>query len=593
MKEKRDGQVHNEQSIFNNIKMTLSNQHQHLFPLSLLLTTSLALGLILIYNNYFDDDAVWNVLIPLKLGMLSLKNIRPYTLLLPLILLASSSYVDIVVGYVILGICAGVGTAFLVYWITTTLTKNRIVGILCMFLVLIINGFHFILRNLDDNIFPLPFILLSFYILFVETQQSPENRRIRRIFVGGLLLSIAIAFHLQTVILILLLVFFILTDYRIQLKRRVLNILIAFLGLISFFMPLLFLVMSARGPLSIESLTTPTNYFQSFNKDFLLARKPTVTVLIDWFVLWLVSMIMFFSPFLWLASPGTLFFVSSLIWFGILMGVPLFSLLKPFQEQNKTNLFIIWGYLVFLLTSISAFLFASEQIDINYERWAHAIPFLVINLGIGLNTISKTPNFWNRFSQKFHISGPLKGFASLKRWVSGNRLFGLLMVCLVLAKYSAGFAYAVLSPTRNDWPYPNKVIFEDIAQSVPENAPLILGDFFDWQMVSYYRFGWTLFITWDGRLQEAFISDQGRFSSRLGVYNLNVSSILSMLRTFLDRGIIVFAHEEAIPFLKAHGFDIDYNLTVYKEFRHWSPLDLIKGERNPNRIYTLKRRSEG
>ena len=592
MKEKRDGEVHNEQSIFNNIKMTLSNQHQHLFPLSLLLTTSLALGLILFYNNYFDDDAVWNVLIPLKHGMLSLKNIRPYALLLPLILLASNSYVDIVVGYVILGICAGAGTAFLVYWITTSLTKNRIVGILCMFLVLIINGFHFILRNIDDNIFPLPFILLSFYLLFVETQKSPENRRIRRIFVGGLLLSIAIAFHLQTVILILLLVFFILIDYRIQLKRRVLNILIAFLGIISIFMPLLFLVMSARGQLSIESLTTPTNYFQSFNQDFLLARNPTVTVLIDWFILWLVSMIMFFSPFLWLASPGTLFFVSSIIWFGILMGVPLFSLLKPFQEQNKTNLFIIWGYLVFLLTSISAFLFASEHIDINYERWAHAIPFLVINFGIGLNTISKTPNFWNRISQKFHISSPLKGFASLKRRISNIRLIGLLMVCLVLAKYSAGFAYAVLSPTRNDWPYPNKAIFEDIAQSVPENAPLILGDFFDWQMVSYYRFGWTLFITWDGRLQEALISDQGRFSSRLGIYKLNVSSILSMLCTFLDQGIIVFAHEEAIPFLKAHGFDIDYNLTIYKEFRYWSPLDLIKGERNPNRIYTLTRRSE-
>ena len=591
MSDERDGQVHEEQSIFEYLKSTLSNQRQHLFPLSLLLMTSLALGLIIFYSFSLDGDAIYDVLAPLKLGMLSLRNIRPYALLLPLILLVNNSYLDPLIVYFILSFCVGVGTAFLVYWITISQTNNRIVAILCMFLVLIINGFYVILRSLDDNILPLPFILLSFYLLFVETQQPAENRRMRRTFAGGLLLSIAIAFHLQTVILMPGLVLCIFTDYRVQFKRRVLNSLIAFLGIVSFFMPLLFLVMNARGALSIKGLTTLSAYSSYFYRTswYFPAKERTVSELIDWVLQWLAGMITSSSPFLLLASQGMLFYVSSITWFGILLGVPLFSLLKSFQEQKKKNLFVPWGYLVFLLTSISAFLFAPHD----PERWAQAIPFLVINLGIGLNQISQRPNFWNRISQKFHISGPLKGFASLKRGVSKTRLFGLLMICLVLAKYSAGFAYAVLTPTHNDWPYPNKRIIDDIIQSVPEDAPLILGPLHDWRMVSYYHFGLTFFIIWDGQLQDAFIWDKGRLSDRLGTYELNESSISSMLKTYLDRGIIVFAHEEAIPFLKAQGFDKEYNLIVYKEFKHWSPLDLIKGERNPNRIFTLTRRSEG
>ena len=588
MNNKRVGQDHEANSIFEHIKMTLNNQRQHLFPLCLLLTTSLTIGLIIFYYFYFDSDALYDVLIPLKLGTLSLKNIRPYALLLPLILLASNSYVDIVVGYVILGICAGAGTAFLVYWITTSLTKNRIVGILCMFLVLIIDGFHQIFRILDDNILPLPFILLSFHLLFVETQQPAENRRIRRIFASGLLFSIAIAFHLQTVILMPLLVFCPLTDYRLQFIRRMKNSLIIFFGIVSVFMPLVFIVMFARGAYSIESLTTLTAYSSYFlvPKWYLFAEERTVTELIDWFFQWLACMIMYNSPFFLIVYQGILFFVSSIIWFGILMGVPLFSFLKSFPEQKKPNLFVTWGYLVFLLTSISTFVFDAQEI----ERWTQAIPFLVINLGIGLNQISKIPNFWNRISQKFHISGPLKRFARLKRGVSNNRLFGLLMVCLVLSKYSAGFTYAVLSPTVNDWPYPNKSIIDDIIQSVPENAPLILGRFDLWYTLSYYHFGWTLFVHWDGQLQDAILWDKGGLSGR---GKLNEISISSMLKTHLDRGIVVFAHEEAIKFLKAQGLDTEYNLKVYKEFRHWSPLDLIKSERNPNRIYTLTRRSEG
>ena len=588
MKTKRDGQDHEENSIFEHIKMTQSNQRQHLFPLCLLLTTSLTIGLIIFYYFYFDSDALYDVLIPLKLGTLSLRNIRPYALLLPLILLVSSSYLDPLIVYFFLSICAGVGTAFLVYWITISQTNNRIVGILCMFLVLIIDGFYQTFKQLDDNILPLPFILLSFYLLFVETQQPAENRRILRIFASGLLFSIAIAFHLQTVILMPLLVFCSLTDYRLQFIRRVINSLIVFFGIVSVFMPLVFMVMFARGAYSIESLTTLTAYSSFFlvPKWYLFAEERTVTELIDWFFQWLASMITYNSPFFLFAYQGILFLVSSITWFGILMGVPLFSFLKSFPEQKKTNLFILWGYLVFLLTSISTFIFEPQ----GFERWAQAIPFLVINLGIGLNTISKTPNFWNRFSQKFHISGPLKGLASLKRGVSNNRLFGLLMVCLVLAKYSAGFTYAVLSPTVNDWPYPNKSVIDDIIQSVPENAPLILGRYELWNTLLYYHFGWTIFVHWDGQLQDAILWDKGGLSGR---GKLNEKSISSMLKTHLDRGIVVYAHEEAIPFLKAQGLDTEYNLIVYKEFRHWSPLDLIKSERNPNRIYTLTRRSEG
>ena len=591
MQDERDGQVHKEQSIVEHFKMALSNQRQHLFPLSLLLSTSLALGLILFYSFSFDYDALADVLIPLNRGTLSLKNIQPYAPLLPLILLVSSSYLNPLTVYFILSFCVGVGTAFLVYWIIISQTKNRIVAILCMLLVLTLNDLYNIFRRFDDNILPLPFILSSFYLLFVEIQHSPENRRILRIFAGGLLLSIAIAFHLQTVILIPGLVFCTFTDYRVQFKRRVLNSLIIFLGIVGFFMSLIFLVLNARGALSIEGLTTLTgysSYFYNINW-YLFAKERSISELIDWFFQWLAGMIMNNSPFILLASPGILFFVSSIIWFGILMGVPLLSLLKPFQDQKKTNLFVIWGYIVFFLTIFSTFIYVPQ----GYEKLAQAIPFLVVNFGIGLNTISKTPNFWNRISQKFHISSPLKGFASLKRWVSNIRLIGLLMVCLVLAKYSAGFTYAVLSPTSNEWPYPNKLIIEDIIQNVPEDAPLILGPLYDWQMVSYYHFGWILFVIWDGQLQDAIIFDKGRFSDSLGTYKLNESLISSMLRTFLDRGIVVFAHEEAIPFLQAQGFDMEYNLTVYKEFRHWSPLSLIKGVRNPNRIYTLIRRSEG
>ena len=591
MKDKRDRQVHEEKSIFVHIKMTLSNQRQHLFPLSLLLTTSLVLGLIIFYSFSFDGDTIIDVLAPLKLGTLALRNIQPYALLLPLILLVSSSYLDPLIMYFIFSFCVGVGTAFLVYWITISQTKNRIVAILCMYLVLIINGFYATFRNLDDNILPLPFILLSFYLLFVETQQPAEKRRIRRIFASGLLLSIAIAFHLEIVILMLGLVFCIFTDYRVQFKRRVINSLIAFLGIVAFFLPLLFLVMNARGALSIKGLTTLTGYSSYLTRTewYLPAKERTVSELIDWAFKWLAGMITFCSPFFLFASPGMLFYVLSITWFGILIGVPLFTYFNPFQEQKKTNLFVTWGFLVFLLTSIFAFVYAPHD----PERWVQAIPFLVINLGIGLNQISQRQNFWNRISQKFHISGPLKGFARLKREISNTRLFGLLMICLVLAKYSAGFAYAVLTPTNNDWPYPNKRVIDDIIQSVPEDAPLILGPLHDWRMVSYYHYGLTIFVIWDGQLQDAFIWDKGRLSDRLGTFELNESSISSMLKTYLDRGIIVFAHEEAISFLKAQGFDTDYNLIVYKEFRHWSPLGLIKGERNPNRIYTLTRRSEG
>lgn len=591
MKNKCDRQVHEEKSIFVHIKMILSNQRQHLFPLSLLLTTSLALGLIIFYSFSFDGDAIIDVLAPLKLGTLALKNIQPYALLLPLILLISNSYLDPLIIYFIFSFCVGVGTAFLVYWIIISQTKNRIVAILCMHLVFTINGFYATFRNLDDNILPLPFILLSFYLLFLETQQPAEKRQIRRIFASGLLLSIAIAFHLEMVILIPGLVFCIFTDYCVQYKRRVKNSLIAFLGIIAFFMPLLFLVMDARGALSFESLTTPSAYSSYFNRTswYLPAKERTVTELIDWGFKWLVGMITYNSPFLLFASPGMLFYVLSTIWFGILLGLPLVTYFKPIQEQKITNLFVTWGYLVFLLTSIFAFVYAPHD----PERWVQAIPFLAINLGIGLNQISQKPNFWYRISQKFHISGPLKGFASLQREISNTRLFGLLMICLVLTKYSAGFAYAVLTPTHYDWPYPNKRLIDDIIQSVPEDAPLILGPLHDWRMVSYYHYGLTLFVIWDGQLQDAFMWDKGRLSDRLGAYELNESSISSMLKTYLDQEIIVFAHEEAISFLKAQGFDKEYKLIVYKEFKHWSPLDLIKGESNPNRIYTLTRRSEG
>ncbi len=593
MKDERDAHVQEEESIYEHIKITLSNQRQHLFPLSLLLATSSVIGLLIFFSYYFDEDAVFQVLIPLKLSTLSLKNIRPYAMLFPVILLVNSSYLNPLIGFLILGISSGVGTAFLVYWITISQTNNRIMGILCMLLILIINGFQLIFRSLDDNIFPLPFILLSFYLIFIETQQSAENRRKLRTFGGGLLLSIAIAFHLQMVILMPLLVFFPFTDYRIRLKHRLLNSLIAFLGIVSFFIPLFFLLMNARGLLSIEILTSPSKYIPFVFTGNLLAKKQTDTNLIGWIFQWLEGMITFSSPFILFDPPGILFFIPSIIWFGFIIGIPLYSVLKLFQEQKKSNLFVTWGFMAFIMTCIYTIIFEAE----NPERWTQAIPFLVINLGIGLDKVGKTTNFWNRISQKFNITRILEVFSSPKRWISNYRLFGFLMVCLVLAKYYAGFGYAVLSPTVNDWPDPNKIIIDEIVQIIPENAPLILGEFFKWQMVSYYHFVWTIYVHWDGQLQEAVICENERWFWLVARYKLNESSISSLLRTclemYLDRGIVVFAHEDAIPYLKAQGFHTDYNLIVYKEFSHWSPLDLIKSERIPNRIYTLTRRSEG
>jgi hypothetical protein len=37
------------------------------------------------------------------------------------------------------------------------------------------------------------------------------------------------------------------------------------------------------------------------------------------------------------------------------------------------------------------------------------------------------------------------------------------------------------------------------------------------------------------------------------------------------------------------GFSSNYTLSIYREFSHWSPLDLVKGVGTPNCIYTLRK----
>ena len=54
---------------------------------------------------------------------------------------------------------------------------------------------------------------------------------------------------------------------------------------------------------------------------------------------------------------------------------------------------------------------------------------------------------------------------------------------------------------------------------------MILGRYDLWYTLSYYHFGWTLFVHWDGQLQDAILWDKGGLSGR---GKLNEKSIIAV-----------------------------------------------------------------
>ncbi len=511
----------------------------------------------------------------------------------------------------------GIGT------ITWHVTRESKAMILASFLYLQATATVSLLQGLEDNLLALPFMLLSTWLALRATPREngiivdsrwisrhiSENRREIVFVMSGIFSGLAIALHLQSVLLVAVLGFYIL---RTHCKRGILKFFfgsscVVFLvhGLAFIFQPTIY-------------QTAPPLYIRNENW-FLLARQRSLEELLQWVLLWFKHLVTAVSPvpvFPNLPTRGSfqsslplyvMLALSGITWWFILVGVPTSPLviLRGNKASKKLQSPLMLALGMYVVTIF--FTFAYEPGSI--ERWYQGIPFLAIGTSIsfvhlhgemqGLRQLTSAKSFLKRLSCYERVFVVARLFKSAKFHKITIMLFlgSVLFASLTINSGLIPTVFGLSSTSRSEWPYPTKKLIESITDNVPEEAPLILGRFQQWGYASYLRGEWTAYMLPDSSGAIQFIALDHGYLIGWGQPDF----LQEYLDTFLTQNVTVYLLGEMVDALMKQWLDARYynvTLTVHALFDitgallDASSVGLMHGEEHVTTLLALHPRGE-
>ncbi|OLS25665.1 MAG: hypothetical protein HeimC3_14130 [Candidatus Heimdallarchaeota archaeon LC_3] len=527
-----------------NIIIRLENINKKIIVHLFLISSIIFLILIISYfNHIYDWDTLSDILLPSKSSFSNyIGHTKNFSVFLPVSAIILSSYIDPLTFLYIHIFFSLFFTNILLYYIIFTLTRNQLLAFLSNIFFISISSIINVTVFLDDNIFPLPFILLSIYFIVYRNQFK----------LAGFFLGIAILYHFQYLIFIPIIIIFTFFERKnMKLKGKsllefIISLIIVFF---SFFTLYLFIV--------DKDFSTLFN-FQGYvnNPSWSLFAIEGISNIPVWILSWIFSSVNFFSSFtvdIYLLNFiqnfddfFTLIIIIPTIFINYLCLLNSFKtnisfLQKKFNWTNPKEAFLFINPIILIISYIFTLFYEYSS----PERWIHLIPFLIINFSIYFDYLKKNKS--NSYELKF-----------LKSFFLGTNLLGLVLT-LILLLMTAQASTNNLEVNDFHEIQPNINIIKDLINNVPDDKFFILGPFFLWGMVSYYRLANTFYFNefeWDN-IKYSGISWENGISMILSEEDFAYS-----INNMMSSNNTIFVHSSAKKFVLSLNLEINLSLFI-------------------------------
>ena len=332
------------------------------YPLLIFIFVISSLSSVFIFfSQQYDWDILNDVIIPLKNnpGVLP-SQVKSFSFLLPVLVTLGSNFTDPLIILYFISFLSLFSTLLLTALIVMKFVSNKFTIYISVLAIFCFNSLIYVIFYLDDNLIPLPFILLA--ILFFL-----NNKYV----LSGLSSGLALSFHLQSsiVIVAIILTIFIFSEKEV-LRLRLFQFIISFLSVYAFFFALYLLVKVTGMPVFNDfSLFVSNNQWSLLSNNDALSSRFIIQWLLNNFLIGMISMVMpipdSFSGFNLLIVIVYCFIVLSFFLMLLMYVIFMIQILKNSRNiVNNSGIhtpelksLVLIAFFVFIITFISNFLY--------------------------------------------------------------------------------------------------------------------------------------------------------------------------------------------------------------------------------------------
>ena len=528
------------------------------YPLLIFIFVISSLSSVFIFfSQQYDWDILNDVIIPLKNnpGVLP-SQVKSFSFLLPVLVTLGSNFTDPLIILYFISFLSLFSTLLLTALIVMKFVSNKFTIYISVLAIFCFNSLIYVIFYLDDNLIPLPFILLA--ILFFL-----NNKYV----LSGLSSGLALSFHLQSsiVIVAIILTIFIFSEKEV-LRLRLFQFIISFLSVYAFFFALYLLVKVTGMPVFNDfSLFVSNNQWSLLSNNDALSSRFIIQWLLNNFLIGMISMVMpipdSFSGFNLLIVIVYCFIVLSFFLMLLMYVIFMIQILKNSRNiVNNSGIhtpelksLVLIAFFVFIITFISNFLYDGAS----KERWVNLALIIIPTFIIILNSL------------EIHLANihPIRYIkvSFLVILISAGLGNGIIQIYDVTGEPSFANKSNQIDPIFNI--NDEHKILEDINA----NSLVIFGSMNYYGMISYYRSSDTIYL------------EQSGPNDFVGVlWNSSLKSPVILSSIVIDKSInfdlamnkTVFVHSSALEDMKLKQNNYEFDL--YEHLNQYSSLYIIQ-----------------
>lgn len=528
------------------------------YPLLIFIFVISSLSSVFIFfSQQYDWDILNDVIIPLKNnpGVLP-SQVKSFSFLLPVLVTLGSNFTDPLIILYFISFLSLFSTLLLTALIVMKFVSNKFTIYISVLAIFCFNSLIYVIFYLDDNLIPLPFILLA--ILFFL-----NNKYV----LSGLSSGLALSFHLQSsiVIVAIILTIFIFSEKEV-LRLRLFQFIISFLSVYAFFFALYLLVKVTGMPVFNDfSLFVSNNQWSLLSNNDALSSRFIIQWLLNNFLIGMISMVMpipdSFSGFNLLIVIVYCFIVLSFFLMLLMYVIFMIQILKNSRNiVNNSGIhtpelksLVLIAFFVFIITFISNFLYDGAS----KERWVNLALIIIPTFIIILNSL------------EIHLANihPIRYIkvSFLVILISAGLGNGIIQIYDVTGEPSFANKSNQIDPIFNI--NDEHKILEDINA----NSLVIFGSMNYYGMISYYRSSDTIYL------------EQSGPNDFVGVlWNSSLKSPVILSSIVIDKTInfdlamnkTVFVHSSALEDMKLKQNNYEFDL--YEHLNQYSSLYIIQ-----------------
>ena len=528
------------------------------YPLLIFIFVISSLSSVFIFfSQQYDWDILNDVIIPLKNnpGVLP-SQVKSFSFLLPVLVTLGSNFTDPLIVLYFISFLSLFSTLLLTALIVMKFVSNKFTIYISVLAIFCFNSLIYVIFYLDDNLIPLPFILLA--ILFFL-----NNKYV----LSGLSSGLALSFHLQSsiVIVAIILTIFIFSEKEV-LRLRLFQFIISFLSVYAFFFALYLLVKVTGMPVFNDfSLFVSNNQWSLLSNNDALSSRFIIQWLLNNFLIGMISMVMpipdSFSGFNLLIVIVYCFIVLSFFLMLLMYVIFMIQILKNSRNiVNNSGIhtpelksLVLIAFFVFIITFISNFLYDGAS----KERWVNLALIIIPTFIIILNSL------------EIHLANihPIRYIkvSFLVILISAGLGNGIIQIYDVTGEPSFANKSNQIDPIFNI--NDEHKILEDINA----NSLVIFGSMNYYGMISYYRSSDTIYL------------EQSGPNDFVGVlWNSSLKSPVILSSIVIDKTInfdlamnkTVFVHSSALEDMKLKQNNYEFDL--YEHLNQYSSLYIIQ-----------------